>query len=134
MSCLSHQFSRYHRCATSRSSGTPTGDKRNARQNLTGSALARYNARVIQCVRPWISIEVPSSTRRGQFEAEYVVRLLPTGERAGSPQQVKKSGWDAYDRAVERAILKCQPFPKPDPGFNTPKELRLTFDPVDDRR
>ena len=44
----------------SQRSGTPSGDKRNQRQNLTGSALASYNARIIACVRPNISIDVPS--------------------------------------------------------------------------
>ena len=115
-------------------SGTPTGDKRNRRQNLTGQALASYNARIIACVRPNITIEVPSSTRRGQFIAEFMVRPLPNGELAGAPAQVKQSGWPAYDNAVRNAILKCSPFPIPDNKYNLPKEVRLRFDPVDDRR
>lgn len=115
-------------------SGTPGGDKNNRRQNLTGAAKARYNARVIACVRPNITIEVPSSTRRRQFIAEYQVNLLPNGERIGDPKQLKSSGWAAYDRAVENAIIKCQPFPKPEPGFNVPRAIHLTFDPVDDRK
>ena len=115
-------------------SGTPNGDKRNRRQNLTGQALASYNARIIACVRPNITIEVPSSTRRGQFIAEFMVRPLPNGELAGAPAQVKQSGWPAYDNAVRNAILKCSPFPIPDNKYNLPKEVRLRFDPVDDRR
>ena len=114
-------------------SGTPSGDKRHQRQNLTGSALASYNARIIACVRPNISIDVPSSTRRGQFIAEFVVRPMPNGELAGAPVYAKKSGWDAYDSAVRNAILKCKPFPVPEKGYNIPKEVRLRFDPVDDR-
>ena len=117
----------------SQRSGTPSGDKRNQRQNLTGSALANYNARIIACVRPNISIDVPSSTRRGQFIAEFVVRPMPNGELAGAPVYAKKSGWDAYDSAVRNAILKCKPFPVPEKGYNIPKEVRLRFDPVDDR-
>ena len=117
----------------SQRSGTPSGDKRNQRQNLTGSALASYNARIIACVRPNISIDVPSSTRRGQFIAEFVVRPMPNGELAGAPVYAKKSGWDAYDSAVRNAILKCKPFPVPEKGYNIPKEVRLRFDPVDDR-
>ncbi len=114
-------------------SGNTRGDKRNTRQNLTGVALAQYNDRVIACVRQNISIDVPPSTQRNQFRAEYQVRLLPTGEQIGSPQKRKASGWDAYDRAVEIAIRKCNPFPKPDIGYNPPRELLLMFDPVDDR-
>ena len=117
----------------SQRSGTPSGDKRTQRQNLTGSALASYNARIIACVRPNISIDVPSSTRRGQFIAEFVVRPMPNGELAGAPVYAKKSGWDAYDSAVRNAILKCKPFPVPEKGYNMPKEVRLRFDPVDDR-
>lgn len=117
----------------SQRSGTPSGDKRTQRQNLTGSALASYNARIIACVRPNISIDVPSSTRRGQFIAEFVVRPMPNGELAGAPVYAKKSGWDAYDSAVRNAILKCKPFPVPEKGYNMTKEVRLRFDPVDDR-
>ena len=115
-------------------SGTQQGDKRNTRQNLTGAALAKYNDRVIACVRQNISIDVPPSTQRNQFRAEYQVKLLPTGEQIGFPQKRKASGWDAYDRAVEIAIRKCNPFPKPDVGYNPPRELHLVFDPVDDKR
>lgn len=114
-------------------SGSPTGDKRNVRQNLRGSALASYSARVTQCVRENISISVPSDIQRGQYQAEFLVSLLPNGERAGEPRQTQRSGWNAYDQAVRRGIMKCS-FPRPDPGYNPPRELRLTFDPVDDRR
>ena len=84
-------------------------------------------------MRPNISIDVPSSTRRGQFIAEFVVRPMPNGELAGAPVYAKKSGWYAYDSAVRNAILKCKPFPVPEKGYNIPKEVRLRFDPVDDR-
>lgn len=114
-------------------SGTPRGDKRNIRQNLTGSALASYSARVVACVRPWILYDVPPGTVKGQIVAQYSVSLLPNGERRGAPTQVKSSGVPAYDRAVERAIYKCQPFPKPDAGYDVPGSLLLSFDPVDDK-
>ena len=115
-------------------SGTTTGDPRNFRRNLTGSALARYNARVAACIRPHITIEVPPSTPRGRFQATYTVKLLPTCEQIGSAVKQKGSGWDAYDAAVERAIRRCNPFPRPDTGQEAPRELTLTFDPVDDRK
>ena len=79
-------------------------------------------------------IEVPSSTVRGQYQAIYSVRLLPTGEQVGDPKQEKASGWAAYDAAVERAIRRCNPFPRPDTGQDAPRELTLSFDPVDDRK
>lgn len=115
-------------------SGTTTGDPKNFKRSLRGSAQARYTARVAACVRQYIVFEVPASVKRGDYQASYSIKLLPTGEQiSGSLRQLKASGWPAYDRAVERAILSCNPFPRPDPGYETPKELQLDFDPVDDR-
>ena len=46
---------------------------------------------------------------------------------------MKSSGLPAYDRAVEAAIRKCNPFPKPkDQSASVPRLVELTFDPVED--
>ena len=66
---------------------------------------------------------MPPSTPRGRFQATYTVKLLPTGEQIGSAVKQKGSGWDAYDAAVERAIRRCNPFPRPDTGQEAPREL-----------
>lgn len=119
---------------SSNRSGVTTGDPRNVKRSLRGSAKASYVARVAACVRQYIVFEVPASVVKGQYQASYSIQLLPTGEQiAGSLKQLKASGLPAYDSAVERAIRSCNPFPRPDPGFETPKELQLDFDPVDDR-
>lgn len=119
---------------SSNRSGVTTGDPRNVKRSLRGSAKASYVARVAACVRQRITIEVPASVVKGQYQASYSIQLLPTGEQVdGSLKQLKASGWPAYDSAVERAIRLCDPFPRPDPGYETPKELQLDFDPVDDR-
>jgi colicin import membrane protein len=58
--------------------------------------------------------------------------LLPTGEQAGAPKLLKGSGLPAFDQAVERAIRRCDPFPRPREGA-MPRDLDLRFDPVDTR-
>jgi TonB family protein len=45
---------------------------------------------------------------------------------------LKASGLPSFDQAVERAIRRCEPFPRPREGA-MPRSLRLTFDPVDTR-
>ena len=93
-----------------------------------------FAASVINCIRPHIIYTVPAGVQRGQHQAVYSLRLLPNGEHASSPKQIQSSGLAAYDQAVERAILKCDPVPRPadmSPS-EMPRELRLTFDPVED--
>ncbi len=64
--------------------------------------------------------------------AEFLVTLLPGGAVL-NVRLVKSSGNEAYDSAVERAILKSQPLPLPsDTGmFNRFRELKLSFKPVE---
>jgi colicin import membrane protein len=65
---------------------------------------------------------------QGNPEAEFDVIQLPGGEVLGAKLK-RGSGNTAYDNAVERAILKAQPLPKPpDPALFT-RELNLTFRP-----
>lgn len=118
--------------ASSRSAGTPTGDRTAQFQNLSGSARAGFIAKVRACIRPNIIFSVPSGVRRGQYQAVYRVRLMPSGDQIGSPQKLKASGLAGYDAAVERAIAKCSRFPSV-PGVVMPGEVSLTFDPVDVR-
>lgn len=63
-------------------------------------------------------------------EAIFVVIQLPTGEVL-SVKLKKSSGNSAYDIAVERAVLKSSPLPKPDRGELFMRELTLTFRPLD---
>ena len=114
------------------SAGVPTGDRDARFQNLSGSARASFIARVTACIRPNIIFDVPAGVRRGQYQAAYRVRLLPTGDQVGSPQKTKASGLPGYDAAVERAIAKCPRFPSA-PNGAMPSVVSLTFDPVDNR-
>ena len=77
---------------------------------------------------------MPNGLKANEHKAIYTLQLLPTGEHVGQPKQVQSSGLPAYDSAVERAITKCNPVPRPadmSPA-EMPRELRLIFDPVED--
>ncbi len=110
--------------------GSTKGDKHAVRQNLKGSLTAAYTARVIACIRPHIAFNVPSSAKRGRNVATFEVNLLPNGEVSQSVM-VKSSGWPAFDGAVERAIKRCNPFPRPTDGSPIPRRMQILFDPVD---
>ena len=96
----------------------------------SGGLSDAYAAQVNSCIRPHIIFNVPEGTKPRQFIAEFEVTLLPTGEQAGAPKLLKASGLAAYDQAVERAIRRCDPFPRPKDG-PMPRSLPLIFDPVE---
>lgn len=113
--------------------GKTTGTPGTRVRNVTGTASAEYAASVIACIRPHIFYAVPPGIERGQHQAVYRVNLLPNGEQAGNPVQLKSSGLPAYDHAVETAIRRCKPFPRPkDQKATVPRSMQITFDPVDD--
>ena len=65
---------------------------------------------------------------KGNPEAIFDVIQLPTGQ-VMSVKLVKPSGSQPYDDAVERAILKSSPLPKPDRPEQFQRELQLKFKP-----
>jgi colicin import membrane protein len=66
----------------------------------------------------------------GNPEAIFDVALLPTGEVL-TVRKRKSSGHNGYDEAVERAILKSSPLPKPEPANLFERQLELRFRPQD---
>lgn len=66
----------------------------------------------------------------GNPEAVFDVSLLPTGEVLNVRMR-KSSGHRGYDAAVERAIHKSSPLPKPDPASLFERQLELHFRPQD---
>jgi len=68
---------------------------------------------------------------KGNPEALFDVVQLPSGEII-SVKLKKPSGHAAYDAAVERAILKSSPLPKPEQGDLFSRSLELKFRPLDD--
>ncbi len=91
------------------------------------SALSGYADKIKAKVRG--NIVMPLDMK-GNPEAVFVVIQLPTGEVLSAKLR-KSSGVAAYDSAVERAILKSSPLPKPDKGELFARELTLTFRPHD---
>jgi len=102
-----------------------------ARPAAAGGLSDAYAAQINSCIRPHIIFNVPEGTKPRQFIAEFEVTLLPTGEQAGAPKLLKASGLAAYDQAVERAIRRCDPFPRPKEGGAVPRSIPLIFDPVE---
>ena len=66
----------------------------------------------------------------GNPEAVFDVIQLPTGEILDAKLR-KSSGVRAYDDAVQRAILKSSPLPRPDSPDLFQRELTLKFRPQD---
>ena len=66
----------------------------------------------------------------GNPEAVFEVNQLPTGEVI-DVRLTKSSGNPAYDQAVERAILKSSPLPKPDTPEIFQRRLTLKFRPIE---
>jgi len=66
----------------------------------------------------------------GNPEAIFDVVQLPTGE-VMSVKLRKSSGHRAYDAAVERAILKSSPLPRPDRPEQFQRGLEIKFRPLD---
>jgi colicin import membrane protein len=66
----------------------------------------------------------------GNPEAIFDVVQLPTGEIIDA-QLRKSSGVKAYDEAVQRAIIKSSPLPKPATADLFQRSLTLRFRPVD---
>jgi len=66
----------------------------------------------------------------GNPEAIFDVTLLPTAEVL-TVRRRKSSGNLAYDEAVERAILKASPLPKPEQPSVFERQLELRFRPQD---
>ena len=66
----------------------------------------------------------------GNPEAVFEVIQLPTGEIIDA-QLRKSSGVKAYDEAVQRAILKSSPLPRPERAEQFQRALTLRFRPLD---
>lgn len=69
---------------------------------------------------------------KGNPEAIFDVVQLPTGEVLEANLKLRKSsGHKALDDAIERAILKSSPLPKPDKGESAPRAFELKYRPLE---
>ncbi len=91
------------------------------------NAMAAWVSRIRNKIRG--NINLPQDLT-GNPEAIFDVALLPTGEVL-TVRMRKSSGHRGYDEAVERAILKSSPLPKPEPASLFERQLELRFRPKD---
>lgn len=113
---------------TSESAATPSAPNVGA-PSLVGDPKARaeYADRIKAKIRP--NIVVPPGMDADR-EAIFDVEQFPTGE-VRTVKLRKSSGVRAYDEAVERAIRKASPLPRPDHPELFARELELRFRPYD---
>lgn len=106
-----------------------TRERQEALKQFASPALPVGDPRYIEKIRAriWSNI-IPPSDLKGNPEAIFDVVQLPTGEVL-SVRLRKSSGSKDYDDAVERAILKSSPLPKPDRPDQFMRELTLKFRP-----
>lgn len=88
-------------------------------------AKAEYADRIRAKIRG--NIVLPPELK-GNPVAEFRVTQLPSGEVI-DVRKAKPSSHAGYDAAVERAILKSSPLPKPDNPGQFERQLHLTFCP-----
>ena len=67
---------------------------------------------------------------KGNPEAIFEVAQLPTGEVV-TVRLKKSSGVPALDAAIERAVLKSSPLPRPDKNEAAPRSFELKYRPLD---
>jgi colicin import membrane protein len=100
-------------------------------EEAAGAARSRAQLEWIDKIRSRIrsNINLPPDIP-GNPEAVFDVVQLPTGEIIDVKLR-KSSGVRAYDDAVQRAILKSSPLPKPNPADLFQRNLELRFRPLD---
>ncbi|HTQ02165.1 MAG TPA: cell envelope integrity protein TolA, partial [Casimicrobiaceae bacterium] len=104
---------------------------RQAQQVADATARSRSEADWIRRIQAKVkgNVIVPSELS-GNPEAIFEVVQLPTGEIIEATL-VKSSGNRAYDDAVQRAIIKSSPLPRPDRSELFQRALTLKFRPQD---
>src|SRR5450759_3979543 len=93
----------------------------------TSKAKDAWIAGIVGKIKPNV---VAQPNIPGNPEAIFDVTLLPTGEVL-AVRLHKSSGFKSYDEALERAILKSSPLPKPDRPELFESSLELKFRPLD---
>lgn len=94
----------------------------------TSRALATWTDKIRAKIRGNIIYDLNRVS--GNPEAIFDVTLLPTGEVLNVTKR-KSSGNPGYDEAIDRAIWKSSPLPRPEPASVFTRELKLTFHPQD---
>ena len=91
-------------------------------------ALAEYTDKIIRKIRP--NVALPPGIQ-GNPEATFDVTQLPSGEVLAVKLK-KSSGNAGLDAAIERAILKSSPLPKPDDPALFSRQLDIKYKPYEE--
>jgi colicin import membrane protein len=92
---------------------------------VSGAPDAGYVDRIRSKIKS--NVVLPSGIK-GNPEAIFDVVQIPSGDVI-DVKLIKSSGYQLYDDAVERAIRKSSPLPRPDRPEQFQRELRLKFKP-----
>ncbi|HMH18149.1 MAG TPA: energy transducer TonB [Burkholderiales bacterium] len=108
---------------------TRNREKQDAMKQFAQAAAPSIDASYADKIRTRIKMNIvlPADIK-GNPEAIFDLTQLPTGEVL-SARLVTSSGYKPYDDAVERAILKSSPLPRPDRPDQFRRELQLKFRP-----
>ena len=116
--------------------GSPTGSKtgtssgaQSAGGNASNLGQSEYMDQIRRKIRG--NIVLPSGIV-GNPEAQFAVTQLPSGEILPPVVIKKSSGNKALDEAVERAILKSSPLPKPKNPKDFERTLGISYKPFDE--
>ena len=109
-------------------------ERQQIRDQLANDAAAARNKAIadwVNKVRAKIrgNVVLPPDIK-GNPEAVFDVVQLPTGEVLSAKIR-KTSGHPALDGAIERAILKSSPLPRPDRSESAPRAFELKYRPLD---
>jgi colicin import membrane protein len=106
-------------------------ERQTQQKAASDAAHAKADADYIRRIQAKIrgNVIVPPDLQ-GNPEAVFDVVQLPTGEII-DVQLSKSSGMRAYDEAVQRAILKSSPLPRPDTPDMFRRSITLRFRPLD---
>jgi len=108
------------------------------RQNMREQAARESAAASNRSMADWVN-KVRAKIRgniflppdiKGNPEAVFDVVQLPTGEVISAKLR-RSSGQAALDNAIERAILKSSPLPRPDRSESAPRAFELKYRPLD---
>src|SRR5690606_7286698 len=75
-----------------------------------------YLDQIRACIKPHVIYSASDRAGSGNPTVVYRVQLMPSGQQASTPRLIRSSGVEAFDRAVENGIRRCDPFPRPASG------------------
>jgi colicin import membrane protein len=110
------------RIAAQAGGASAAGSPTRAGAGAGGRGDPSYPGRIQSAVRRNIVFSPPEGTSADIF-AEFQV--------AAPPKLLTPSGLAGWDEAVERAISRTDPFPRPSDGSPPPRTLRLILRPID---